>query len=60
MRAHDKRGRSIRIFLADGTPEGIRLITKDNWSGIGVSFPPASSSQRRRRTKISAERASTS
>jgi len=29
-------GVSIRIFLADGRPEGLRLVEKSNWTGIGV------------------------
>ncbi|HQC16051.1 GIY-YIG nuclease family protein, partial [Mesotoga prima] len=27
---------SIRIFLADGTPDGIRVIEKSNWTGVAV------------------------
>ncbi len=27
---------SIKIFLADGTPEGIRLVEKSNWTGRAV------------------------
>jgi hypothetical protein len=30
------RGTSIRIFLADGTPDGLRLIEKSLWTGIGI------------------------
>jgi hypothetical protein len=30
------KGTSIRIFLADGTPDGLRLIEKSLWTGIGV------------------------
>lgn len=30
---------SIRIFLPDGDPEGVRVIDKSNWSGRGVAFP---------------------
>lgn len=29
---------TIRIFLADGTPLGIRVIEESNWSGIGIDF----------------------
>jgi hypothetical protein len=32
-------GVSIRIFLPDGNPEGIRLIFKANWTGIAVASP---------------------
>ena len=27
---------SIRIFLADGTADGLRIVGKSNWTGIGV------------------------
>ena len=30
------RATSIRIFLADGTPDGIRIIDKSNWVGRAV------------------------
>ena len=26
-------GFSIRIFLPDGTPDGLKLVEKSNWSG---------------------------
>lgn len=29
---------SIRIFLPEGDPDGLRLIEKSNWTGIGVIF----------------------
>lgn len=32
---------TIRIFLADGTPLGIRLIEKSNWTGRGFDFARA-------------------
>lgn len=31
-----RRGVSIRIFLADGTAEGLRLVEKSNWNGLAV------------------------
>jgi hypothetical protein len=36
-----KRGASIRIFLADGTPQGLRLVEKSNWTGHAVVCPRA-------------------
>lgn len=30
---------SIRIFLPHGTPEGLRIIDKSNWTGCGVVCP---------------------
>ena len=32
-------GFSIRIFLPDGTPDGLRLVEKSNWTGLGVVCP---------------------
>jgi hypothetical protein len=32
-------GFSIRIFLPDGTPDGLKLVEKSNWSGLGVVCP---------------------
>ncbi len=31
-------GATIRIFLADGTPLGIRVLEKSNWTGRGFDF----------------------
>jgi hypothetical protein len=30
---------TIRIFVVDGDPEGIRVVDKLNWTGVGVVFP---------------------
>lgn len=30
---------TIRVFVADGDPEGIRLVDRMNWTGVGVVFP---------------------
>ena len=32
-------GYTIRIFVADGDPEGVRVIDQMNWTGIGIAFP---------------------
>lgn len=29
---------SIKIFLPDGDPDGLRIIEKSNWTGVGVVF----------------------
>lgn len=29
---------SIRIFVPDGDPDGLRLVEKSNWTGVGVIF----------------------
>jgi hypothetical protein len=30
---------SIHIFLPDGTPDGLRIVQKTNWTGLGVVCP---------------------
>src|SRR6476661_6835696 len=30
---------TIRIFVPDGDPEGVRLIDRMNWTGLGVVVP---------------------
>lgn len=34
-----RRGFSIRIFLPDGTPDGLRVVEKSNWTGRGIVCP---------------------
>jgi len=43
-------GATIKIFLADGTPEGLRIIEKSNWTGRGLDFSRADWSLVRNRT----------
>jgi len=33
------RGFSVRVFMPDGTPDGIRIIEKSNWTGKGIVCP---------------------
>ncbi|MBD2341450.1 GIY-YIG nuclease family protein [Calothrix sp. FACHB-156] len=30
---------TIRIFVANGDPEGVRIIDRMNWTGLGIAFP---------------------
>jgi hypothetical protein len=30
---------TIRIFVADGDADGVRLIDRMNWTGLGIAFP---------------------
>ena len=30
---------TIRIFVPDGDPEGLRIIDRMNWTGVGIVFP---------------------
>ena len=34
--APSRRGVSVRIFLADGSPDGLRIVEKSNWTGRAV------------------------
>lgn len=36
MSTREPRPTSIRIFLADGVPEGLRIVEKSNWTGRAV------------------------
>ena len=43
---------TIRIFVADGDPEGIRLVDRMNWTGVGVVFPRDRWSTARQRPEL--------
>ena len=30
---------TLRVFVPDGDPEGVRLIDRMNWTGLGIVFP---------------------
>ena len=32
---------SLRIFVADGDPDGLRIVDKSNWIGKALGFPCA-------------------
>ena len=32
---------SLRIFVADGDPDGLRLVERSNWIGKALMFPRA-------------------
>jgi hypothetical protein len=32
-------GTSIRIFLPDGSPDGVRLVYKSHWTGVALALP---------------------
>ena len=34
-------GFSVRIFVPEGEPEGLRIVEKSNWTGQGLVFPRA-------------------
>ena len=35
---NNRRPSSIKVFIPNGDPDGLRLIEKSNWTGIGVVF----------------------
>lgn len=43
---------SLRIFVADGDPDGLRLVERSNWIGKGVMFPRAVLPQVRQRSEF--------
>lgn len=30
---------TIRICVPDGDPEGVRIVDRMNWTGVGIAFP---------------------
>jgi hypothetical protein len=44
---------TIRIFVPDGDPEGIRIIDRMNWTGTGVVFPRAKWDEVKQRNEMS-------
>jgi hypothetical protein len=45
---------SVRILVADGDPEGIRIIEQPNWSGTGIVFPRLRWDEARKRSEFDA------
>jgi hypothetical protein len=43
---------TIRIFVPDGDPEGVRLIDRMNWTGLGIAFPRSKWSEVRKRSEF--------
>jgi hypothetical protein len=47
-----RRGFSVRVFLPDGDPAGIRVVEKSNWTGSGLVIPRALFAQAKRRPEL--------
>lgn len=30
---------TIRVFVPDGDPEGVKIVERLNWTGVGIAFP---------------------
>lgn len=43
---------TLRIFVADGDPRGIRLIDRMNWTGLGLVFPRTKWAEARSRPEM--------
>lgn len=43
---------TIRIFVPDGDPEGVRLIDRMNWTGLGIAFPRSKWGEVRQRAEF--------
>jgi hypothetical protein len=43
---------TIRIFVPDGEPEGVRIIDRMNWTGLGIVFPRRKWSDVRQRAEL--------
>lgn len=44
---------TIRIFVPNGDPEGVRIIDRMNWTGLGIVFPRETWAETRRRDEFS-------
>ena len=44
---------TIRIFMPDGEPDGVRIVDRMNWTGKAIVFPRSGWEQIKRRTEFS-------
>ena len=47
------KGFSVRIFIPSGEPEGLRIVEKSNWTGLGLVFPRSLFADVRKRSELS-------
>lgn len=45
-------GFSVRIFFPTAEPEGLRIVEKSNWTGLGLVFPRARLAEARERDEL--------
>jgi|SRR5436190_6609813 len=43
---------SVRIFLQDGDPAGIKVVEKSNWTGVGLVFPQSLFAEAKKRLEL--------
>src|SRR3990172_646598 len=46
------RGVLIRLFLVEGVPDGLWVVEKSNWTGVGLMCPRSSYPQARSREEL--------
>ncbi len=44
---------TIRIFVPEGDPDGLRIIDRMNWTGVGFVFPRQKWADARKRAEVS-------
>lgn len=47
-----RRGSSIRMFLVDGEPDGLRIVEKSNWSGVVLVAARSDQERLRKRAEL--------
>lgn len=45
-------GKTIRIFLPDGTPDGLKHVEKSNWTGLGIVCPRSLFAEKKAETEF--------
>lgn len=48
----ERRGFSVRLFLPDGDPAGVKVIEKSNWTGTGLAIPRALFAHAKKRPEL--------
>lgn len=43
---------TIRIFIPDGDPEGVKIVERFNWTGVGLAFPRSAWPRLRKRSEF--------
>ncbi len=43
---------TIRIFVPDGDPEGVKIVERLNWTGVGLAFPRSAWPRLRKRSEF--------
>lgn len=52
MTVNSKHGFSIRVYIPSGDPDGMKIVEKSNWTGMGLIFPRTLLAEVRRRPEL--------